>query len=90
MVAARSFTEPSDECILTIHVKIEYGERINLMTLSYQALSKQNSDLDNELSDIYEENLQLIHTNELLKDEVTRLAKLLSLEKIKAINKGKH
>lgn len=33
MVAARSFTELSDECILTIHVKIEYGERIKLMNI---------------------------------------------------------
>ena len=83
MVAERSSTEPSEECILTIHVKIEYGERKKLMTLSYKQLSKQNSDLDNELRDVYLDNLELTHANELLKDEVIKAYELLDLERVK-------
>ena len=49
MVVARSFTEPSDECILTIHVKIEYGGRIKLMErINNEYLQHKNGELERQ------------------------------------------
>ena len=53
------------------------------MTMTYKALTTMCDNLDNELSDVYLDNLELTHANELLKDEVIKAYELLDLERVK-------
>jgi len=57
------------------------------MPMSYQQLSKQNSDLDNELRDVTLDYLDLIEVNNALKDEIIRLENVISLKVITATNR---
>lgn len=52
------------------------------MTMSYQQLSQLCDSLDNELGDIYTENLQYTYTIEVLKSENVRVHRELSLVKM--------